>query len=216
MPPQGFRGPDRVLAFALAMLVALAACSPTTSPTATQETPTPGASLLSQAPAPSASEAATQGTTSGFAFDAESVVGSYQNQGYTCGSPQPSTVAAGYLVTTCQLADSAGRTLVIGVVTDPTDELADGFASVRGTASETILDPAVALAPLAGFLGAMLGRDRGELLLPWLASHHGDAYAETRGGDLLVTTYLNGTDHSTIFVEVASPAYRIAAGPSPS
>jgi hypothetical protein len=215
MTPQPLREPGRRprhpawLAVA-GVLVALAACSPTAT-----STPTP-TTAAAPSPAPSASEAASPSATTGFAFDAESVIGSYQGQGYACGSPQPSALAEGYQFTTCQLVDSAGRIRVIGVVTDPADELADGFASVQGTATETILDPAVALEPLAGFLGAMLGRDRGELLLTWLASHLGDAYAETTSGDLLVATYIKGTDHSTIYVEVANQAYLIAPRPSPS
>jgi hypothetical protein len=196
--------------FVTALLVSMAACSAGASPLPT------GAPAASTAPLPSTPEGASPSITTGFSFDAESVVGYYQTQGYACGSPQPSALAAGYAFTSCQLVDTAGRTRVVGVVTDPNDDLADGFASVRGTATETILDPAAALDPLAGFLGAMLGQSRGESLLPWLADHLGDGYAETTIDDLHVATYIKGEDHSTLYVEVANQAYLLAPRPSPT
>jgi hypothetical protein len=112
--------------------------------------------------------------------------------------------------------DSAGRTRVVGVVTDPSDELADGYASLSGTATEAILDPSAALDPFAAFLGATLGPSRGESLLAWLAGHLGDAFAQTTIDDLRVATYLKGDDHSTIYLEIANQAYLEAPRPSPS
>jgi len=194
-----------------AFLVAFAGCGPTASPTS----PTP-TSPTSAVQSPSLSEAPSPTVAAGFAFDAQSVVGYYQTQGYTCTGPQPSALAQGHQFTSCQLVDPAGRTRVVGVVTDPNGDLADGFASVRGTASETILDPSAALEPLAGFLGAMLGESRGESLLTWLAGHLGDAFAETTIDDLHVATYIKGDDHSTIYVEVANQTYLDAPSPSPS
>jgi len=194
-----------------AALGALGGCGPasTASPTGT---PT----VLTSTPSPSPSSAPSPSLALGFAFDAESVVGYYQSQGYACGSPQPSALAKGYEFTTCELVDAPGRTLVIGVVTDANDEMADGFASVRGTSSEKVLDPSVALDPLAGFLGAMLGPSRGESLLEWLAGHLGDAFAETTIDDLHVATYIRGQDRSTLYVEIANDAYMNAPRPSPS
>ena len=113
---------------------------------------------------------------------------------------------------TCQQTDDAGRTQTIGLVTDPAVGLANGFASVTGTDTETILAPINALDPLAGFLGAMLGEDQGAALLTWLASHLGDTYSETTSGQLRVATYTESDeDHSTLFVEVANRAYLDAA-----
>ncbi len=192
--------------------ILLAACGPSTS----SVSPTPALPSPTPPPAASLAEAPSPTTGSGFAFDAESVLGYYASKGYTCGQPTASAQAAGFFFTTCQLVDPGGRTLVIGVVTDPDDELADGFASVHGTAGETILDPAAALEPLGGFLGAMLGSTAGEALLPWLASHIGDSYAETTSGALKVATYLKDDDHSTIYVELANDAYLAAPKPSPS
>jgi hypothetical protein len=60
----------------------------------------------------------------------------------------------------------------------------------------------------------MLGAERGEALLPWLAAHLGDAYAETTDGDLKVATYIKGDDHSTLYVELALPSYLGAPRPS--
>lgn len=196
----------------LLLIAALLGACGTSAPSGTP-TPLPTPSPTA---APSLAEAPSPSTGAGFAFDAESVLGYYASKGYTCGQPAPSAQAAGFLFTTCQFVDPAGRTLVIGVVTDPNDELADGFASVRGTASEPVLDPTAALQPLAGFLGAMLGPTRGEELLAWLAGHIGDSYAETTSGALKVATYIKGDDHSTIYVELANDTYLAAPPPSGS
>ncbi len=154
-------------------------------------------------------------TTTGFAFTAESVVAYYQSQGYACGAVKPSTKAAGFSFRTCQEIDDAGRTRVVGVVTDPGGSLADGFASIHGRATETFLAPIDALEPLSGFLGTMLGEDRGASLLPWLAGHLGDAYAETTIGAIKVATYTDSPEsHTTLSVEVANPAYLDSPGPS--
>jgi hypothetical protein len=198
--------------FSAVVLVALAACTSTSSPASPSHSP-PGAPIASPSPG---SETPSPSASTGFSFDAESVVGYYRTQGYVCTGPQPSALADGYQFTNCQLVDSAGRTRVVGVVTDSNDDLADGFASVRGAASEPILDPSAALDPLAGFLGAMLGQSRGESLLTWLAGHLGDAFAETTIDTLQVATYIKGDDHSTIYVEVANQNYLEAPRPSPT
>jgi hypothetical protein len=153
----------------------------------------------------------------GFPFTADAITGYYETQGYACTAPAPSTKAPRYSVRTCQLVDDAGRTRVIGVVTDPAGGLADGWASVRGTPSEPVLAPSDALGPFAGFLGAMLGQDAGTSLLPWLASHLGDAHAETTSGTTRVAVYTaSPTDHATLYVEVASPTYSASPGvPAP-
>ena len=154
--------------------------------------------------------------TTGFAFAAEDIATYYETQGYACAGPRPSTTAAGYAARTCQIVDEAGRTRVVGLVTDPDGGLADGFASVKGTDTETILAPIDALDPLAGFLGALLGEQRGAALLTWLASHLGDDYAETSSGPIKVATYTESADdHSTLYVELANQAY-LDASPAPS
>jgi hypothetical protein len=102
---------------------------------------------------------------------------------------------------------------VIGVVTDPRGGLANGFASVQGNDTEEFLAPLDALEPLAGFLGAMLGEDQGSTLLPWLAGHLGDTYAETTIGPIKVATYTESEDdHSKLYVELANQAYLDAPG----
>jgi hypothetical protein len=206
---------------AVAAAVLLAACgstvvspSPSASPSAPTTSPSPTEALPS-ASGPPASASPTPNTT-GFAFAAEDIAAYYETQGYVCSAPQPSTAAAGYTVRTCQTIDDAGRTRVIGLVTDPDGGLANGFASVKGTDAETILAPIDALDPLAGFLGAMLGEEQGASLLSWLASHLGDTYAETTGGPIKVATYTESEDdHSTLYVEVANQAY-LDASPAPS
>jgi hypothetical protein len=213
------RPPPRVTAsFIIATSLLLTACGPTVvspavtgSPSAVlgQASPSPASSSSSQ-PDGSGSPAAT---TTGFAFAAEDIADYYQTQGYTCAAPQPSTKAAGFTVRTCQETDVAGRTRVIGLVTDPAGGLANGFASVKGADTETILAPIDALDPLSGFLAATLGEERGGALLTWLASHLGDAFAETTSGPVEVATYsASADDHSTLYVEVANQAY-LAAPP---
>jgi len=153
----------------------------------------------------------------GFAFDAESIAGYYESIGYTCTDPGPSTQATGYLYRSCRLVDVDGRTRIVGLVTDASDELADAYASVAGKPGEAVLDPTVALEPLAAFLGATLGPSQGEALLPWLAGHLGDAYTKTSLADLTVATYtVNPDDHSQLAVELANKAFLDAPGPSPS
>ena len=137
----------------------------------------------------------------------------YESQGYQCTAEASSTKAVGFFVRTCEKVDDAGRTRVVGVVTDPDGGLANGFASVQGTATESFLAPVDALEPLAGFLGAMLGEDQGSTLLPWLAGHLGDAYVETTIGAIKVATYTESDqDHSKLYVELANQVYLAAPG----
>lgn len=170
-------------------------------------------------PAPSPSPAVPTGTPTqtqaidGFAFAADDIVGYYQTLGYQCTADQPSATAAGFLVRTCELVDSAGRTRNVGVVTDPAGRVANGFASIAGTSSETVLDPAVALEPLGAFLGAMLGEEQGGALVPWLAAHLGDAYAQTTLGTITVATYTDAADiHSRLYLELGNDEYLNAPG----
>jgi hypothetical protein len=171
---------------------------------------------------PALTEAATPSpaaTNEGFPFAATAIVGYYETLGYTCGDERPSTIADGFLVRTCALLDPDGRTRTIGVVTDADGLVANGFASISGAAGEAFLDPVVALEPLSAFLGAMLGDEPGAALVPWLAGHLGDTYAQTTAGPITVATYTPGPDdHSTLTVEVANDDYLSAPGalaPSP-
>jgi hypothetical protein len=195
----------------------LAACGSTSvTPSSAASPPRTLAPASSTVAPPSESVASASPTanTTGFAFAAEDIAAYYQTQGYVCSPPQPSTKAAGYTLRTCQESDAAGRTRVIGLVTDPAGGLANGFASVKGKDTETILAPIDALDPLSGFLGATLGEQQGAALLTWLASHLGDAYAETTSGPVKVATYTESADdHSTLYVEVANQPYLDASPP---
>ena len=212
---------QRNLALVVAAALLLAACgstvvtpSPSTSPSLITASPssTPAQPSASEPPA----SASPTSITTGFAFAAEDVAAFYETQGYVCSATQPSTTAAGYTVRTCQETDDAGRTHIVGLVTDPDGALANGFASVKGMETEAILAPIDALDSLAGFLGAILGEEQGADLLTWLASHLGDTYAETTSGPIKVATYTESEDdHSTLYVEVANRAY-LAASPAPS
>jgi hypothetical protein len=212
------KGP-RLEVIGLLVAVLLAACSTTVAtPSAF---PVPSANALSSPPptslfVPSPTQTMSPtGTPGGFAFAADDVVAYYASIGYACTDPQPSTKAIGYSFRTCSLTDEASRTRVVGVVVDQAGALANGFASVQGTATESILSPSDALDPLAAFLGAMLGSDAGATLLPWLAGHLGDTYEETTSGELKVATYTASiTDHSTLYVELANQAYLAAPKPS--
>jgi len=204
------------LASAALLTVVLAACV-TASATPTDQ-PGPSVASMTPSPLPSATEIALPtAARSGFAFSADGVIGYYESQGYTCAAPQPSSTAAGHTYRSCAAQDPYGRTLVIGLVTDPDGILADAFASVQGTADEAILAPTAALDPLSAFLGAMLGEDRGSALLIWLAGHLGDEYSETTNADLRVATYTESeSDHSRLYVEIANQAYLEAPTPAPS
>lgn len=205
-------GRSRIAAAAVVISLSLAACG-TSSVTPGSTSP---ASALPTMASPAgqttwaspAGAMASAGDAAGFPFTADAITGYYETQGYACAAAAPSTKAAGYSFRTCQKVDDAGRTHVVGVVTDPAGELADGWASVRGSASEPVLAPSDALDPLAGFLGAMLGQDTGTSLLPWLAGHLGDAYAETASGTIRIAVYTpSATDHLTIYVEAAAATY---------
>lgn len=212
-------GSRSCIALGLMASLLLAACGPTpvtpipspstaalTPGTATHVVPSPSEPPASTSPVPD---------ITGFAFAADDVLTYYRTQGYECAGPQTSANAVGYSFQTCQQVDETGRTRVVGVVTDPNGGLADGFASVHGNDSETILAPVDALDPLAGFLGAMLGEEQGAALLTWLAGHLGDTYAETTSGSIRVATYVESVDdQSTLYVEVANPAYLAAPAPS--
>jgi hypothetical protein len=216
-------GHRRLTSLIVAAALLAAACgSSVVSPASPAASPSLTPAPSSAPPArPSASEppssASPTANTTGFAFAAEAIVAYYETRGYVCSAVQPSTTAAGYTVRSCQTTDDAGRTHVIGLVTDPEGGLANGFASVKGTEAETILAPIDALDPLAGFLGVMLGEDEGAAQLTWLASHLGDTYAQTTSGPIRVATYTESEeDHSTLYVEVANQAYLDAPAPSPS
>lgn len=203
----------------LSMILATAACATAPIPTTTPAIASTEASIppvpTPAAPSPTIGSAAPGASAAAFPFAADAIVGYYEGQGYVCSLPAPSTQAAGFVYRTCQLTDGDGRSRIVGVVTDGDGALADGFASVEGTDSEPILDPVVALDPLAGFLGAMLGESQGEALLPWLAGHLGDTYATTTVGELTVATYIEAADdHSKLYVEVANQAYLDAPRPS--
>lgn len=178
----------------------------------------------SMAPSPSPSLEPTASDSSlptpapsGFGFSVEAVIAYYEGQGFACDELQPSATAAGYFYQGCQMVDADGRTLGLGFVTDSSGNLADGFASVQGRADEPILEATGALDHLSGFLGAMLGEERGTSLLEWLAGHLGDAYAQTTIDILSVATYTpSANDHSRLTLEIASQDYLNAPAPSAS
>ena len=214
----------------LAALVLFAACgSALTTPSSTVSTSpgvVPPASIASGGPSvssigSSASGASTASNTpaavpTGFPFAADDIVTYFESQGYVCTAQKASTQALGYFFRTCRKVDASGRTIVIGVVTDPSGALGDGFASVQGTAGETFLAPVDALPPLAGFLGVMLGDEGGSAVLPWLAGHLGDTYDQTTIGQMSIATYTaSPDDHSKLYVEVGNKPY-LDASPVPS
>jgi hypothetical protein len=183
-------------------------------PTATEPGPTANASTPAPSEVPTPSPAPTN---EGFPFAASAIVGYYESLGYTCGDARPSTIVEGFDAQTCTLLDPDGRTRTIGVVTDTGGLVANGFASIKGTSDETFLDPAAALEPLSAFLGATLGEAAGTDLVPWLAGHLGDTYAETTAGPITVATYTpTPEDHSTLTVEVGNDEYLDAPGTSPA
>jgi hypothetical protein len=205
-----------IAAFVVALSLFLVACgsdvvtsNPTALPSSSVASQTQSSMPVASTPTSAPSDAASPtDNTTGFAFAADDIAGYYETQGYVCTAQQPSTKAAGFAFRTCQTTDDAGRTRVIGLVTDPAGGLADAFASVEGTDAETILAPIDALDPLSGFLGATLGEEQGTALLTWLASHLGDTYSETMSGPLKVATYTaSETDHSTLYVELANRTY---------
>jgi hypothetical protein len=206
----------------LLVAVLVAACAPGPTAAPSNEAPRPtqqagetdGSASSQPSDGPTRSPEVTPNPI-GFAFDAEAVVMYYESVGYECSEPRPSTEAVGYMLRTCQRVDPAGRTLTIGLVTDAAGALGNAFAGVQAVEGEPVLDPVDTLDPLSGFLGAMLGSDRSEGVVEWLAGHAGDAYAETSGGGLRIATYTPAEDdHTTIFVELANQAYLDAPEPS--
>jgi hypothetical protein len=182
-------------------------------PTATEPGPTANPGTPAPSEIPTASPAPTN---EGFPFAASAITGYYESLGYTCGDIRPSTIVEGFDVQACTLLDPDGRTRTIGVVTDPDGLVANGFASIKGTSDEPFLEPTVALEPLSAFLGAMLGEAAGTDLVPWLAGHLGDAYAETTAGPITVATYTPTVDdHATLTVEVGNDEYLDAPPASP-
>ena len=217
-------GVDRFLAAAARLALAavtIAACT-SSPPASSAPRTTPPVTHAPSTLAPTAAPPTILPSASpGFAFDPESIVGYYESLGYACTDPQPSAQAEGFLYRSCVLTDSAGRTLTVGLVTDPADNVADAFMRVRGADSETILEPSAVLDGFAAFLGAILGEAHGTELLPWLAAHLGDTDARTTLGELSIATYTaSPDDHSTLATEIANQAYlqapRPSASPAPS
>jgi hypothetical protein len=206
-------GSLRLIIAGLALL-AIAGCSTASGPSGSVTSPAgttqgvPGSTAAtSSAPTPD---------PTGFAFEAVDVEAYYQSIGYACSDPTPSAVAAGYRLVTCQLLDSAGRTRVVGLVTDAAGELGNAYAAVWGRSAETYLDPNDALDPLAAFLGTMLGETRGGDAAEWLKEHLGATFERTMVDAITVATYTGANDDpSELYVEVANAAY-LAASPPPS
>lgn len=195
----------------------LLACTteiPTPSPVATPAAPTltPAVTPVDDEP-PTATPPSTPGSLpspgpgEGFAFPAEDVLAYYEGLGYECTDSQLSRLADGFSFRNCSIVDDDGRTRVIGLVVDPDGELANGFASVEAAEGETTLAPIDALEPLAGFLGAMVGAERGSAILTWLATHLGDEYAETTDGELRIATYAETEEALRLYVEMANQEY---------
>lgn len=207
-------------------MVLVAGCAPSPVPTQAPGAATPDATTTPSAAVPPTAPTLPPSTVSpsspevtpnsvGFAFAAEDVLAYYGSVGYACSDASPSTEAATYTVRSCELVDEAGRTLTVGVVTEPGGATGNAFASVQAVKGEDVLDPVDALDALSGFLGAMLGSDRGGVQVEWLAGHLGDTYAETADGGLRIATYTASEgDHSTLFVELANQAYLDAPRPS--
>lgn len=212
MTDEPFRRRRTVPVIALALL--LGACG--TATPSSQEPSVQPSSPPAAEPSVSQSSLPTP-APSGFGFSDEAVIGFYESRGFICDEVQPSATAAGYFFQGCQKKDADGRTLAIGLVTDPSGGLADAYASVQGMADEPILEPTDALDHLSGFLGAMLGEERGTTLLEWLAGHLGDAYAQTSIDTLIVATYTQSEiDHSRLYLEFANKDYIGAPTPSPT
>lgn len=203
--------------FPVALALTAIACGTTPAQPDVPSASAVAASQPPSSPLPSASSIETSSPTvrpDQFEFDPESVALYYVSLGYACADPSPSEVALGHVVQSCRLVDPVGRTLVVGLVADPQGDLANAYASVEAPAAETSVDSTAALDPLAAFLGAVLGSTRGESLLPWLAGHLGDAYAETTVGDLRVATYRESeTDFSKLYVEIGTPDYLTSPTP---
>jgi hypothetical protein len=193
----------------LLAVAVLAACSSSPIGTGGPASPPPG-STAGTSIAPASIDPAT-----GFAFAADDIVAYYQGQGYTCHAVEPSTTAAGFFFRSCEKVDAAGRGLVIGLVTDPDGRLAEGFATVTGTQSETVLEPEVALSSLAGFLGATLGEEEGGRASDWLTDHVGGVYEQTTFGGITLATYNGDNDDPKVLaVELANQSYLDAPTPS--
>ena len=201
--------PPGVIATVFVATVLAAACgSASVSPglPASESAAVPaGSSVATTVPPSGSAPAAVLG---GFAFEADDIVAYYATQGYTCAPAQSSAKAPGFTMRRCHRTDEYGRTRVIGLVMDPDGSLADAFASVGGKTGETVLAPIDALDPLSGFLGATLGETQGGGLVTWLASHLGDAHAETVSGPITIATYTaSEDDHSTLYIEMANQTY---------
>jgi hypothetical protein len=204
----------RTFVCVLALLVL--GCTPAPVTTNTPQVTQPPTAAPTIAPTPVVETLPATPTPTGFVFEAVDVIAYYQSIGYGCDPAKPSDQAMGYTVTVCRLLDSAGRTRVIGIVTDATGALGNAYAGVWGTATETYLDPKDALDPLAAFLGTMLGAERGAEVAIWMKEHLGEAFATSTSGTITIATYTGaGDDPSELYVEVADPAY-LAASPAPS
>ncbi len=107
------------LGLAALLLVVVAACGTSVTPTTADGQPSRATAAIptSIAQTPSAAESSVPASAAvasafadvPFAFPADSAVGFYEGEGLKCAAPVPSTKAAGWIVTTCQGADAAGR-----------------------------------------------------------------------------------------------------------
>jgi hypothetical protein len=227
------RTPARRLAvLGLAATLLVAACGGAATPSATTSLPT--AVPATTAPATPTAAPATPSTTpkptpvptigpspsssadlGGFAFSTDEVFAYYKGVGYECQAPTASTQAAGYTVQRCLLTDDAkGLTTLVALVFTADGVTGNAFAGVLGSDGTTLPTPADSAEMLGGFLGAMLGQERGATAMTWLAQHLGEVSAQTTVGDILVATY-SVTDETGagLYVEVANQAFMDAPTP---
>ena len=199
----------------IAVLTLLVACSPDVATSISATARARATPALTDAPPSVASTSPTRSprASAGLPFEGDAILDYYRQVGLSCGDPEPSSEADGWTVRECRGRDDAGRELLVGLATDSSGALGDGYARVKGQKGETVIGPEEALDHLSGFLGAMVGDARATPLLEWLASHMGDEIATTIAGDVRVATYRQPAgDTRAIWLEVGLPTYPVAPG----
>src|SRR5829696_966810 len=127
----------------IAVLTLLVACSPDVATSISATAIARATPALTDAPPSVASTSPTRSprASAGLPFEGDAILDYYRQVGLSCGDPEPSSEADGWTVRECRGRDDAGRELLVGLATDSSGALGDGYARVKGQKGRQSSDP---------------------------------------------------------------------------
>lgn len=214
----------RRLSFVAALVVCVSGCiaqsAPTPVPvrtrTAAPATPATAAPVATRTPQPDTTPAPSVRPTTGFFFLPAEIVAYYEyGVGFAC-EPWQAAAAPGHEVRACRLADATNPPgdQVLTLTVDGAGDLADILAGYVHRDGSTV-DRDAAMRFFATVLGASFGGDDGAVAATWLTGNLGAPSASLDLRGLRFGTFLPDLPEdrgSSLFIEIATPAFTAAAG----